>query len=101
MWLTCHVFSSSARLHSIRAIPVFDHKPSRRTSFAASDDGAVVMSGVGELAAHHLRRVLESVEEAEAPETTGRVLALCESARVSCLTGQAEVPSQIAGSVLT
>ena len=68
---------------------------------AASDDGSEVMSGVGELAAHHLRRVLESVEEAEAPETTGRVLALCESARVSCLTGQAEVPSQIAGSVLT
>lgn len=57
-------------------------------------------TGAGQLAAHHLRRVLEGVEEAEAPETIGRVLALCESARVSCLTGQAEVPAQIAGSVL-
>ncbi len=56
--------------------------------------------GVGELAANHLKRVLESMEEAEAPDTIGRVLALCESARVSCLTGQAEVPAQIIGSVL-
>lgn len=60
----------------------------------------VIVHGAGQLAAHHLRRVLEGVEEAEAPETIGRVLALCESARVSCLTGQAEVPTQIVGSIL-
>ena len=60
----------------------------------------VIVHGAGQLSAHHLRRVLEGVEEAEAPETIGRVLALCESARVSCLTGQAEVPAQIVGSIL-
>lgn len=69
-----------------------------------SDPDATITPGIdhgaGHLAAHHLRRVLEGVEEAEAPETTRRVLALCESARVSCLTGQAEVPAQVVGSIL-
>lgn len=74
--------------------------PDGEAADAGSTESAETANGVGELAAHHLRRVLESVEEAEAPETIGRVLALCESARVSCLTGQAEVPSQIFGSVL-
>lgn len=44
----------------------------------------------GRLVANQLHRIVEQVTEPEAPGTTGRVLRLCETARLSCLTGQAE-----------
>ncbi len=75
--------------------------PDGATADAGSTESAEETYGVGELAAHHLKRVLEAVEEAEAPETIGHVLAMCESARISCLTGQSEVPAQIIGSILS
>jgi len=47
-------------------------------------------AGAGDLVAQQLKRIVEDVMEPEPPGTRGRVLKLCESARISCLTGQAE-----------
>ena len=63
------------------------HVDGARDESGASSDEPV---GAGVLVAQQLQRIVEDVMEPEPPGTRGRVLKLCESARISCLTGQAE-----------
>lgn len=46
--------------------------------------------GVGGLIAEQLRRIVEGMLDPDPPGTGNRVLQLCETARLSCLTGEAE-----------
>ncbi|MCH2149410.1 MAG: hypothetical protein MK095_08255 [Phycisphaerales bacterium] len=46
--------------------------------------------GVGGLIAEQLARIVEGIPEPDPPGTGNHVLRLCETARLSCLTGEAE-----------
>ncbi|MHC4275431.1 MAG: hypothetical protein ACYSUR_17430 [Planctomycetota bacterium] len=51
--------------------------------------------GPGDLVALEARRFMESADAAEPPPDGGRLLALCEAARLSARTGAGEVPRKV------
>ena len=49
----------------------------------------------GALIGGHLRRLIDELDGDESPPDHARLLALCEAARLSCRTGQAESPARV------
>lgn len=49
----------------------------------------------GQIIGEQIRRTLDSLDTTEAPPENARLLALCESARLSCRTGQGETPRKV------
>ncbi|UCD74586.1 MAG: hypothetical protein JSV91_12455 [Phycisphaerales bacterium] len=49
----------------------------------------------GELVGEQIRRTLDSLDTTDPPPHNARLLALCESARLSCRTGQGETPRKV------
>ena len=64
-------------------------------SEASDATGPESSTDAGQLIADQLQRIVEQVAEPDAPGTSGRVLRLCETARLSCLTGQAETVNEL------
>jgi predicted dehydrogenase len=51
--------------------------------------------GYAALVADQINRLIERKDQSDLPLDVGRLLALCESARLSCRTGQSETPRKI------
>ena len=66
------------------------HWTTRDGTSAESEPQPADAVDAGQLIARQLQRIVDQVAEPDPPGTKARVLQLCDTARLSCLTGQAE-----------